>query len=56
MVKYPPCFSCSHYNDEEDICPAFPAGVTDEVLKKKIEDGKDKECAQGIYYHPLEKE
>lgn len=50
MVIYPPCFTCSLYDDRTDTCPAFPDGITDDVLRRKSKEGKEKECANGIFY------
>ncbi len=49
MIKYPPCFSCSMC-DSNFCCPAFPDGITDDVLKRKMDEGRNKECANGIFY------
>lgn len=54
MIKFPPCFSCS-ICDSNFCCPAFPDGITDDVLKIKI-DKKWEECANGIFYKPKYRE
>ena len=56
MVKYPPCFTCALYDDETDTCPAFPNGVDEIVLQKKIQEGADIECANNIFYKPIKSE
>ena len=53
MVTYPPCFTCALYDFETDTCPAFPEGLNDMVLQKKIQDGMDTECANNISYKPI---
>ena len=35
-----------------DSCPAFPDGIDDVVLQKKMHEGADKECADNIFYKP----
>lgn len=54
MVKYPICFCCRHYDADKECCKAFPNGITEEILVYKMQDGKDKECANGIMFEALE--
>lgn len=55
MVKYPLCFTCALYDPKTDTCPAFPAGVDDKVLQKKMQESADIECANGVFYKPMRK-
>lgn len=55
MVKYPLCFICALYDEETEACPAFPEGVDDIVLQKKMQEGADMGCANNIFYKPKSK-
>lgn len=55
MVKYPLCFTCALYDMKTDTCPAFPQGVDDAVLQKKMQEGADIACANNIFYKPMGK-
>ena len=55
MIKFPPCFSCKLYDSNNFCCPAFPDGITDDILKKKIKEGKKAQCSNNIFFVPMSK-
>ena len=53
MIKFPLCFECGQLKESDNFCcTAFPDGIPDEVLKKKMDGEINEECASGIFYIP----
>jgi len=48
------CNSCAHRHGLSLACDAFPGGLTNEVITKKLKAPYE-ECIDGIYFVPLER-